>query len=107
MAEEQLAQRVIAIGTEIDPSRLRMADIDEDEVWVSGKRYRSEWELIVDKTDVLTEAQGQLWIDDSTGITPLDMLSRAKRIKGESGLDLVIVDYLQLAKAMVTWRISA
>ncbi len=99
MAEEQLAQRLLAIETQIDQSRLRMADIDEDEVWVSGKRYRSEWELIVDKTDVLTEAQGQLWIDDSTGITPLDMLSRAKRIKGEYGLDLVIVDYLQLAKA--------
>src|SRR5258708_25410795 len=43
--------------------------------------------------------RSQLWIDDSTGITPLDMLSRAKRIKGEHGLDLVIVDYLQLAKA--------
>lgn len=99
MAEEQLIQRLLSGETQIDQARLRMADIDEEPVWVSGMRYESEWDLLVKKTDALIEAPGRLWIDDSTSLTTLEMRSRARRIQQEYGLDLVIVDYLQLVKA--------
>ncbi len=100
MAEEQLAARLLAGETGIDQARLRVGDIDEGEHWLGGKRYSSEWDLIVEKIDYLSETQdkGHLWIDDSTRITPLDMYSRAKKKQAEAGLDLVIVDYIQKAK---------
>lgn len=86
MAEEQLARRLVSMETHIDQTRLRTAEIEE-----------GEWDEIVRAEDRLRE--GALWIDDSATLTPLDMRSRARRIQGEHGLDLVIVDYLQLAKA--------
>src|SRR5258708_2118679 len=103
MAEEQLAARLLAGETGIDQARLRVGDIDEGEHWLGGKRYSSEWDLIVEKIDYLSETQdkGHLWIDDSTRITPLDMYSRAKKKQAEAAPDLVIVDYIQKAKTSI------
>lgn len=92
MAEEQLARRLVSMETGIDQTRLRNADLHE-----SDAEQFDEWSQIVHAEERLSE--GQLWIDDSASLSPLDMRSRARRIQGEHGLDLVIVDYLQLAKA--------
>lgn len=92
MSEEQLARRLVSMETGIDQTRLRTADLHE-----SDDEQLDEWSQIVRAQSRLSK--GHLWIDDSATLTPLDMRSRARRIQGEHGLDLVIVDYLQLAKA--------
>lgn len=83
MSEWQLAQRLLSMESEIDQTRLRMADIDDD-----------EWGPIVKAAGSLSE--GQMWIDDTAGMNTTDMRMRAKREQAEHGLDLVIVDYMQL-----------
>ncbi len=83
MSEWQLAQRLLSMESEVDQTRLRMGDIEDE-----------EWNPIVKAAGTLSE--GQMWIDDTAGMNTTDMRMRAKREQAEHGLDLVIVDYMQL-----------
>jgi replicative DNA helicase len=88
MSADQLVQRWLADETMIDQARLRQgAIIDADD----------EWQKIVEATGTLSELP--LWIDDTPQITPLDLRARAQLIQAQYGLDLIVVDYLQLMKA--------
>jgi replicative DNA helicase len=49
---------------------------------------------VIEAAAVLSETK--IFIDDSAGITPAEMRSRARRLQAEHGLDLIVVDYLQL-----------
>src|SRR5207253_9102910 len=49
--------------------------------------------------DTLSEAN--IWIDDTASITPLEMRSKSRRIHAQYGIDLIIVDYLQLMQAEI------
>ncbi|MEO7021327.1 MAG: replicative DNA helicase [Ktedonobacteraceae bacterium] len=91
MSKEQLAQRFISMDAGIDQSRLRTGWIEED-----------EWERIVFAGDKLSEAS--IWIDDTAGISTMEMRSKARRLQAEQGIDLIIVDYLQLMQASMGKR---
>src|SRR2546421_8501847 len=70
----------------IDQQRLRTGIIEED-----------EWDRIVYAMDTLSEAN--IWIDDTAGISTVEMRSKARRLQAEHGIDLIIVDYLQLMQS--------
>jgi replicative DNA helicase len=83
MSNDQLVQRLIAQETGIDSQRLRLGDIHDH-----------EWPLFVQASNVLSEAQ--IFLDDTPALTPNQLRSKCRRLDQEYGLDLVIVDYLQL-----------
>jgi replicative DNA helicase len=83
MSAEQLVQRLLSAETGIDAQRLRMGDINED-----------EWPLIVQAASTLSETN--IFIDDSATLSVMALRSKARRIHSQYGLDLVVVDYLQL-----------
>jgi replicative DNA helicase len=88
MSKEQLVQRFLSMDASIDQQRLRTGWIEDD-----------DWERIVYAMGTLSEAN--IWIDDTAGISTMEMRSKARRLQAEHGVDLVIVDYLQLMQATV------
>ncbi len=85
MSDEQLVQRLVSAETGIDSQRLRLGDIRED-----------EWPTFIQATNLL--ANSPIFIDDTPAISALDLRSKARRLHAEHGLDLLIVDYLQLMR---------
>jgi replicative DNA helicase len=83
MSNEQLVQRLLAQETGIDTQRLRTGKLNED-----------EWPLFTHAIEVLGDTR--IFLDDTPAITPLQLRTKARRLHLEYGLDLVIVDYLQL-----------
>ena len=83
MSNDQLVQRLISQETGIDSQRLRLADIHDH-----------EWPLFVQAANVLSDAP--IFLDDTPALTPNQLRSKCRRLDQEYGLDLVIVDYLQL-----------
>ena len=91
MSKEQLAQRLLSMDASIDQQRLRTGWIEDD-----------EWERIVYAMDTLAEAN--IWIDDSAGISTTELRSKARRLQAERGIDMIIIDYLQLMQATIGGR---
>ncbi|MDX1520361.1 MAG: replicative DNA helicase, partial [Anaerolineae bacterium] len=85
MSDEQLVQRLVSAETGIDSQRLRLGDIRED-----------EWPTFIQATNLLANAP--IFIDDTPAISVLELRSKARRLHAEYGLDLVIVDYMQLMR---------
>lgn len=83
MSAEQLLQRMVAQETEIDSQKLRTGRLNEDEM-----------SKAVHSLTVLNDAR--IYIDDTPAITPLQIRSKCRRLQMEEGLDLVVIDYLQL-----------
>lgn len=83
MSAEQLAHRLLSMSTGVDSHRLRQGFI-EDEEWarVSGAFGRL--------------AEARIFIDDTAGLTIQELRSRARRLAAEQGIDLLVIDYLQL-----------
>ena len=84
MSQEQLVQRLLCQIAHIDSQKLRPGQLNSDE----------EWTRLTDACDKLYESP--IYIDDTPGISVAEMRSKARRLKSEHGLDLIIVDYLQL-----------
>lgn len=91
MSKEQLVQRLLSMDAGIDQQRLRTGWIEED-----------EWDRIVFASDKLSEAS--IWIDDTAGISTMEMRSKSRRLQAEHGVDLIIVDYLQLMQSRTDGR---
>ena len=85
MSSEQVVQRLVSAETGIDSQRLRLGDLRDD-----------EWPLFVEATGILSEVP--IFIDDTPSISALQMRTKSRRLHAEHGLDLVIVDYLQLMR---------
>ena len=83
MGRDQLLQRLLATFTGIDSQRLR-----------TGKVSTQELQTIMDAMGQFSSAP--IYIDDTPGITVNEVRSKARRLQAESGLDMVIIDYLQL-----------
>ncbi len=83
MANEQLAQRLIAQETGIDTHHLRTGQLNED-----------EWPLFAHAIEVLSDTR--IFLDDTPGLTPLQLRTKCRRLHMEFRLDLILVDYLQL-----------
>ena len=86
MSKEQLVQRLLSMDAGIDQQRLRTGWIEDD-----------EWDRIITAMEHLSEAN--IWIDDTAGISTMEVRSKARRLQAEHGIDLIIVDYLQLMQA--------
>lgn len=86
MGWEQLVRRLLAMESGINQTQLRHGDIEGD-----------EWEQVVIAASTLS--QGEMWIDDTPAISLSEMRNRARRLQAQHGIDLIIVDYMQLMRA--------
>lgn len=85
MSKEQLVTRLLSSESEIDHSKLR-----------AGMLSQSDWRRLSEAASKLIEAS--MFIDDSPSMSVLEVRARARRLKKEHGLGLLIIDYLQLMK---------
>jgi len=83
MPGEQLALRMMSSLGRIDSHSLRTGKLDDQ-----------DWPRLISSVNMLSKAK--LFIDDTAALTPTELRARTRRLKREHGLDLVIVDYLQL-----------
>ena len=83
MPRDQLAMRLLCADARVDMQSVRHGTL-RDEDWLSLSRALGPI------------AAANLYIDDTSGITPSQLRSRCRRLKIERGLDLVMVDYIQL-----------
>ncbi len=83
MAAEQLVRRLLSSEARVDQKRI-----------AGGYLAKSDWPKLEMTAQSLRDVN--LWIDDTPGITALEMSAKVRRLKQERGLDLVMVDYLQL-----------
>jgi replicative DNA helicase len=86
MSGEQLVQRMIAAETRIDSQRLRRGDLGDH-----------EWAIFLEALGRLSESR--IFIDDTPSITPMQLRTKCRRLHAEHGLDMVMIDYLQLMQA--------
>jgi len=85
MGKEQLALRMLCSEAKVDAHRLRGGFLSE-----------SDWPKLTRAAGNLSEAP--IFIDDTAGLTALEMRAKSRRLKAERNLGLVIVDYLQLMR---------
>ena len=83
MSKEQLVQRLLTSEGRVDAQRLRKGKLHDDEFVRLGRA-----------AGILSHAP--IWIDDTPGITLLEMRSKARRLKIDNNIGLVVIDYLQL-----------
>jgi replicative DNA helicase len=83
MAKEQVMMRMLGGEAKVDLSKLRSGQLDE-----------REWPRLINAAAKMSEAP--IYIDDTSGLSPFELHAKARRIKAKRGLDLIMVDYLQL-----------
>ncbi len=83
MGKEQLVGRILSSVAGVSSEKLRPYNMDP-----------TDWEKVIAAADRMSKSK--LFIDDTPGLTVQDMRSKLRRLKVEHGLDLVIVDYIQL-----------
>jgi replicative DNA helicase len=83
MSREQLVQRLLSMETSIDTHRLRLGQLREEEM-----------ERVISAMGRL--AAVPIYIEDTAGLSIMDVRSRARRLQARAGVDLIIIDYLQL-----------
>ncbi len=85
MSKEQLVQRMLCSVSRVDASRLRTGHLGE-----------SDWPKLTNGAGLLSEAP--IFIDDTPAISILELRAKARRLKAEKNLGLIVVDYLQLMR---------
>ena len=88
MSKTQLVQRILAAESSTDAAKIK-----------SGKLEDEEWKNVVAYSDKLVTEE--IYIDDTPGISIMDLRSKARRLKAEKGLDLIVIDYLQLMQGRI------
>ncbi len=83
MSKDQLIHRMLSAETHIDSQKLRTGDLGEN-----------DWDRLANGMAILSEAP--IFIDDTPGVGVMEMRSKCRRLKMEHGLDLILIDYLQL-----------
>ena len=83
MSKEQLGQRLLAMQARVEMQKLKQGDLD-----------RKDWDRVSLGVDELNGSK--IVIDDTPGISLMEMRNKCRRLKAEQGLDLIVVDYLQL-----------
>jgi replicative DNA helicase len=91
MSGEELTQRLLCSVAMVDASRMR-----------SGRLSPDDWPRVSQAADRLSKAN--IFIDDSEGMTVAEMRTKARRLKAQHGLSLVIVDYIQLMEGAPNLR---
>jgi len=80
---QALVMRMLSSLSRVDQNRVRSGKLDDD-----------DWAKLTSSMSLLSEAR--LFIDDTPALSPTELRARARRIKREHDLDLVVIDYLQL-----------
>ena len=93
MSKESLLLRLLASHARVDAHKFRTGHMNKD-----------DWGKITNSLGILGEAP--IWIDDSASSTVLEMGAKARRLKRDRGLSLMVVDYLQLVVPSNTGRQS-
>lgn len=83
MSKEQLVQRMISATAHVDLQKI-----------ISGRLSEEEWIQVINSMGPLSQAN--IFIDDTAGISLMEMKAKCRKLKIEKGLDLVMIDYLQL-----------
>ncbi len=83
MSNEQLVQRLLAMVTGIDSHSLRMGHVAED-----------EWPILLEAANMLSSTN--IFIDDTPAASVTEIRTKARRLYAEHGLDMIIIDYMQL-----------
>ena len=83
MSKEQLVKRMLAMNSMVDSQKIRTGDLEDD-----------DWDKLVGSVRKI--GNSNLVIDDTSGITASELRSKCRKLKIDQGLDLVIIDYLQL-----------
>jgi len=86
MSKEQLVQRMLCSEAMIDQHRLR-----------TGQLQEGDWQKLSNAVGPLSKAP--IFIDDTVGISIMEMRAKCRRLKSEHGLGMVVIDYLQLMQA--------
>jgi len=87
MSKEQLVQRMLCSRAEVDASKLRGGFLSE-----------SDWPKLTRAAGLLSEAQ--IFIDDTPAINVLELRAKSRRLQKNHGLDMIVVDYLQLMRGV-------
>ena len=88
MPADSIMMRMLASLGRIDQTKVRTGNLDDD-----------DWARLASTMGLMQE-KGQLYIDDSSGLTPTEVRSRARRIAREhGGLSMIMIDYLQLMRS--------
>ncbi|WP_130863068.1 replicative DNA helicase [Bacilliculturomica massiliensis] len=83
MSREQLGQRMLSMESRVEMQKLKTGNVD-----------RKDWDSIHLALDKLSQAN--IFIDDTPGVSVMEIRNKCRRLKAEKGLDLVVIDYLQL-----------
>lgn len=83
MSRDQLGQRMLSMESRIEMQKLK-----------TGNLERKDWDQIHLALDTLSRTS--IYIDDTPGITAMEIKNKCRRLKAEKGLDLIVIDYLQL-----------
>jgi len=83
MGKEQLMMRMLASEARVNLTDLRIGALSDN-----------AWPRLIDKASKMAEAR--LFIDDTSGISPFEIRAKCRRLKAQQGLDIIMIDYLQL-----------
>ncbi len=83
MSKEQLGQRLLSMESRVEAQKMSTGDVDKE-----------DWDNMAQALDALGKMH--IVIDDTPGVKLMEMKNKCRRMKAEQGLDLIIVDYLQL-----------
>ncbi len=86
MSMEQLMMRMLCAWGKVDLKNLRTGFLNDE-----------DWARLYQSAEALSKAP--IYIDDTPALSSMDMRARSRRLKAEKGLDMVVVDYLQLMRA--------
>ena len=91
MSKEQLVNRLFALEAQVDAQSLRTGNLKD-----------SDWEKLIESAGII--GKSKLMIDDTPGISISELRSKCRKMKLEHGLDIIIIDYLQLMTGRVGGR---
>ncbi len=91
MSKEQLVNRLFALEGQVDAQSLRTGNLKDE-----------EWEKLIESAGII--GQSKLIIDDTPGISISELRSKCRKYKLEHGLDIIIIDYLQLMTGRIGGR---
>lgn len=91
MSKEQLVQRMLCSHARVDAQKVR-----------TGYLSHQDWPKLTAAAGKLSEAP--IFIDDSPTLTALELRAKARRLKGQHGIELVVVDYLQLMQGFARFE---
>jgi replicative DNA helicase len=86
MPKEQLAKRLLCSEARVDGNKMR-----------SGRLAREDWAPLAKAANDVSELS--LWLDDTPGLTVMELRGKARRLKADGNLGLIVVDYVQLMRS--------